>query len=69
MTTGRYFFLLFLEENHDWVSGVIQQALEVHGVMQLLFRIYGLIKTEVVMPLLQSLKCYVSIVRTEWVRL
>jgi len=54
--------LLFLEENQLWGVWVLQYALEVHGIVYLIFHGDGFIEGKVVMTFSQCIEVYVSIV-------
>ena len=56
VAAGSYLLGLLLEEHHHRVSGVVEQALEVHSVVQLLLGVDGLVEAEVVVPLLQGVE-------------
>ena len=53
--------LCLLVDYHYWICWPIQQALEVHCVVNLCFDIYSLVETKVIMPFLECLKIYMSV--------
>lgn len=54
--------MLLLEEDELWCSRVIQDALEVHGVVDLVFCFQNLVELEVIMPISQGVEIDIPIV-------
>ena len=59
--------LLFVDDQL-WVCWPVEKPLEMHGIIKDLLRPDDLVEAEVVVPFLQGVERYVTIVLAQWMR-